>query len=221
MKTDRLPAYERLMIFFGLVSFSFLFYRCIFTLNLHYTFFLWNLLIAFVPYIVSKQLLKYNELGIKAFLLLFVWLIFFPSCLYLFTDLLQIHKTDNFSIVYDIILFSSFAVTGMLPGLTSLKQVEAFLKKHMPVLLVRISVLIFIFLSSYSICLVRFLHLKSWNILADSKRLFYASKHNILYPQAHVDAWLSILALVFLINVIYTWYKKLYYLKKIRKHFLF
>lgn len=221
MTTNKLPARERLMIFFGLFSFGFLLYRCIFTFNLHYTFFLWNLLIAFVPYIISKQLLKCYELGIKAFFLILAWLIFFPASLYLFTDLLQIHKTDNFSFLYDVIFFSSFAFTGLLPGLLSLKHVETFLKKHVPALFVKLSVLFFIFLSSYSIYLVRFLHLKSWNVISDFKKMLHASEHNILYPEDHVHIWLSILILVLLIDVIYTGFKKIYYLKKINTDRLF
>jgi uncharacterized membrane protein len=214
MRTKKLPILERLMIFLGMFCFGVLLYRCIFTWNLHYTFLLWNLLIAFVPYIISKQLLKFKELNIKAILLLFAWMLFFPVCIYLFTDIMQMHNSDNFYFVYDALLFLSFGFTGLLPGLISLTQIELFLKRHVPDFFVKASVLIFIFLSSYSICLVRFLHFKSWNIIADSKLMLRATEKDILRPEDHVSIWLSILVLVLLIDVLYAGLKKLYYFKR-------
>lgn len=221
MSNNKLPAFERLMIFSALVSFGLLFYRCLFTLNFHYTYFLWNLVIAFAPYIISKQLTKNKVLNLKTVLLLTLWLILFPACVYLFTDVLQIHKTDNFSLLYDVVLFLSFAWNGLLPALMSLKKVEGFLKKHLPVFLVKLSVLFFIFLSSYGICLVRFLHLKSWNVIADSRKLLAISANNILNPEDHIHAWLSIISLVMLIDVVYIGFKKLYALKKLNQNLLF
>lgn len=217
MNNKKLPAFERLIIFISLLSFGMLLYRCIFSLSLHYTFFLWNLLVAFVPYIVSKQLLKCKTFNLNSFLLLSTWLVFFPACIYLFTDLMQIHKTD-FPLWYDILMFSGFAFLGLLSGLMSLKQVEFFLKQHAPNFFVKVSVIFFIFLSSYSICLVRFLHLKSWNVIADSKRLLHASEHNIIDPQDHAYTWLTILLIVLLVDVLYAGFKKLYRLKIINPY---
>ncbi len=214
MNDIKLPAVERLMIFLGLFCFGLLFYRCIFEFNFHYTFLLWNLLIAFVPYIISKQIVKCKQLNIKAFLLIFCWLLFFPGCIYLFTDLMEISKTDNFSFLYGSILFLSFAFTGLLPGLISLKLVETFLKKYLPAFYIKLCVLLFIFFSSYNVYLVRFLHLKSWNVIADSKKMLYASAHNILNPADHIHSWLSILTLVLLIDIIYVGFKKIYYFKR-------
>jgi uncharacterized membrane protein len=111
-------------------------------------------------------------------------------------------------------LFSSFAFTGLMSGLLSLRHVETFLKKHVPAFLVKISVLFFIFLSSYSICLVRFLHFRSWSVVADIRKMIHASEHNILDPEAHVHIWLSILILVLLIDVLYVGLKKVYQLAK-------
>ena len=211
MRTKKLPLVERLMIFLGMFCFGVLLYRCLFTWNLHYSFFLWNLLIAFVPYVISKQLLKCKELNIKAILLLFTWMLFFPVCIYLFTDILEMHNSDSFYFVYDALLFVSFAITGLLPGLVSLKQIETFLGKHIPGFFVKTCVLFFIFLSSYSICLVRFLHLKSWNIIADSQTILYATERDVLNPESHVRIWLTIFLVVLLVDVIYIGFKKLYF----------
>jgi uncharacterized membrane protein len=215
MKSKQIPAFEKLMLFSAFISFGLLFYRCVFTLNYHYTYFLWNLLIAYLPYIISKQLIKCKELNVKAILLLSIWLLFFPACMYLFTDILTMHRIDNFPIIYDVFLYLSFAWNALLPALMSLKKVESFLRKYLPVFWVKFSLLFFIFLSSYATCIVRFLHLKNWDIITDYKKLIAVSANNILNPEDHVHAWLSIITLVMLIDLIYIGFKKLYYLKKV------
>ena len=209
----KLPIIERLLIFMSLFCFGVLFYRCLFTLSLHYTFLLWNLLLAFVPYILSKELLKCRELNVKSVLLLFAWLMFFPACVYLFTDMLKMHETADFAFVYNIALFACFAFTGLLPGLASLKKTEAFLMRHISPAFAKISILLFIFFSSYGICLARFLHLKSWNVITDFKEMLHASELNIAAPIDHLHIWLSIVIVVLLIDMAYAGYKKLYYVK--------
>lgn len=212
-RSGKLPIFERLMMFLGMFCFGLLLYRCIFSLSFHYTFFLWNLLIAFVPYIATKHLLKCKTFNVKAFILLFTWLMFFPACIYLFTDMLQMKRTDNFSIVYDAALFSAFAFTGLLPGLISLKNMETFLKRYVSPGFVKGSVLFFIFLSSYGICLVRFLHLKSWNVITDFKLMLNASEYNILDPRDHMHVWLSIFIVMLLVDMAYAALKRMYYFK--------
>jgi len=209
MNAQKLPAFERLVILAGLLSFGFLFYRCIFTANLHYTFLLWNLLITFIPYVISKKLVSVKHNNFASFLLLFGWLIFFPACIYPLTDLLQLKNTGELSFVYDILMFLSFAVAGLLPGLLSLRNVEIFLKHHTSGFFTKLSLIAFIFISSYSVCLVRFLHLKDWNVISDFKRMIFASKHSILYPTDHLNIWIMIFLLVLLIDMLYVGLKKL------------
>ncbi|MFT4155259.1 DUF1361 domain-containing protein [Parafilimonas sp.] len=215
MRAAKLPYFERVLLFAFFFSFGILFYRCLFTLSLNYTFFLWNLLIAFVPYIISKRLSTCKTLNAKALFLLTLWLLFFPGCIYLFTDMLQMHET-NFPIIYDVCMFLSFAATGMLPGLMSLKKVETFLSHHISGLFVKLSILLSIFLSSYNIVLVRFLHLKSWNIVADCKRMLHASEKDILFPESNMHTWISIFILVLLIDLVYAGFKQLNRFERVR-----
>ena len=209
----RLPVFERLMVMSSLITFGLLFYRCIFTLSFHYSYFAFNLLLAFMPYIISKQLVKCEELNVKAVLLLSLGLIFFPNCVYLFTDILQIKQTDNFPLWYDIALYAAVAFNGLLPGLMALKKVEVFLKKHLPDSFVKTSILVCLFFSSYSTYLKKFLHLKAWNFPADTKKIYFVSKRNVLNPQDHVQIWISVFALVVLLNVLYEVFKKVSFKK--------
>lgn len=220
MKNKNIPAFEKLMIFSAFISFGLLFYRCVFTLSFHYTYFLWNLLIAFVPYLISKLLVKCKDLNVKTMLLVAAWLLFFPACVYLLTDILQMRKSDNFPVFYDAILYLSFAWNALVPGLMSLKNVEVFLRRHLSFFMTKVSVLFFIFLSSYAICLVRFLHLKDWDVVTNSKRFIQVSANNILNPTDHIHAWLTIISLMLLLDVIYVGFKKVYFMRKTNQRLL-
>ena len=86
----------------------------------------------------------------------------------------------------------------------------------MPAFFVRLSVLLCIFLSSYNIVVARFIHLRSWNIVADFRKLLHASEQDILSPQNNLHTWLTIATLVFLIDLIYAGFKQLNRLERIR-----
>ena len=61
--------------------------RIIFTGSLGYVFLIWNLFLAWIPYLMSI-LLRYNKSESKfiKYGLLVSWLIFFPNALYIITD---------------------------------------------------------------------------------------------------------------------------------------
>ncbi len=209
MSIRKLPAFERLMIFAAFLAIGFLFYRCLFSGNFHYTFLLWNMVLAFVPYGISKKLPRKKDHNFSGIMLLLGWLLFFPACIFPLTDLLHLHKTDNFSTVYDAVMILAFGIAALLPGVLSLKNIELYLKKHTTGFFARVSLLFFITLSSYSACLVGILHIKSWNIIADFKRLIFASGRGLSNPAEHVNIISIILLFVLLIDVLYVGFKKI------------
>jgi len=166
-------------------------------------------------------LVKCKDVNTKSGLLIASWLLLFPACVYLLTDILDMHKTDNFSVFYDAVLYLTFAWNALLPGLMSLKNVEAFLRKHLSFFMTKVSTLFFIFLSSYAICLVRFLHLKNWDLFTNFRRFVQVSANHILNPTDHIHAWLSIISLMLLLDVIYVGFKKLYFMRKTNQTIFF
>ncbi|MBS1746315.1 MAG: DUF1361 domain-containing protein [Bacteroidetes bacterium] len=209
MSIRKLPAFERLMLYVALLAFGFLFYRCIFAENFHYTFLLWNLLLAFVPYSISKKLQHKRDKKFSGILLLLGWLLFFPACIYPLTDILHLHITDNFSMVYDGIMIFTFGIAGLLPGMLSLKNIEIYLKKHTSGFFAKVSLLFFITLSSYSACLVGILHIRSWNIIFDFKRMIFASGRGLSNPADHFNIISFVLLFVMLMDVLYAGFKKI------------
>ena len=209
MKNNKLPAFERLLIFSFCFTLGILFYRCIFSGSFHYTFLIWNLFLAVTPYVVSKQLVKCKELNVKAVLLLTSWLLLFPNSPYILTDLFHFSPKDNIPVWYDGMLFVSAAWTCLLPGLVSLRKVEAFLSSHLGRFWIRASIFFCLLLSGYGVYLGRFLRFNSWDVITDSKRLLAVSERDFFNPEQHIRVWSFVLLFAICMDVIYAGFKNL------------
>ena len=82
----------------------------------------WNLFLAWRPFALS--LLVYARLRELAPLGV-LWLVFFPNAPYLLTDLKHIGGGARVPVLYDVLLLSAGAWTGLLLGLTSLFLIHA------------------------------------------------------------------------------------------------
>jgi len=131
-------------------------------------FLIWNLFLAWIPYGLALCIDKVHQQFSSRVLTLgclFVWLLFLPNAPYLITDLVHLKWRSPIPYWYDIMLFVSFAWTGLLLCLVSLFEIHFFLRKHLakrwswPILL---SV---IFLTGVGVYIGRFLRWNSWDIL--------------------------------------------------------
>lgn len=205
--TNKLPYFERLSVFACLACFCLMVYRCLFSLSFNYTYLLWNLAVAIIPYLISKKLSINTKPASLPVLRLVVWFLFFPCCIFLLADLLQIRRHENFPFAYDLLLLFSFAIAGIIPGLMSLKKVENFLGNYFPTFIARLFIMLAIFLSSYSIALIRFMHLKSWDISDNIKKLVHLS---YLSPDIPSNLWLHRITTVACLIILYSIFNKFY-----------
>ncbi len=209
MNNNKLPAFERLMIFTMSFTIGVLLYRCIFSLSFHYVFLLWNLFLAITPYLVSKQLKKCNGLGLKAVLLLSAWLLLFPNSPYILTDIFHFRQKDNIPFWYDLLLYFSAAVNGLLPGLVSLMKVESFLTTQLKPFWVKCSILFCLFSSGYGVYLGRFLRFNSWDSITGTKKLLFVSEQSVIMPQEHIHLWIFTIIFGIFLGIIYYTFKKI------------
>ncbi|WP_159887255.1 DUF1361 domain-containing protein [Paenibacillus puerhi] len=151
----------------------------------YYDFLLWNLFLAWIPYILSSAaLLLYNRLYrfpvILLTLLAAVWILFLPNAPYIITDL--IHLTilkDNYSAEgwytffywFDFLIILLIAWNGLLLGFVSMYHWHFILRERLGSLLSWFFVAAVSLLSAYGILLGREYRLNSWDVLADPEKL--------------------------------------------------
>jgi uncharacterized membrane protein len=139
------------------------------TTNLLYL--IWNLFLAWVPYLISLYFIK-KDTSTSNFVLFFIlWILFFPNAPYLVTDVLHIVSSLPALLWYDSLLLFFFGWIGLLLGMLSLLHVHQYIKMHMSQLFSEIMVLIICFVSSFGVYLGRFERWNSWDIVANPLHL--------------------------------------------------
>ncbi len=135
----------------------------------------WNLFLAWIPYLIALSLpALYKKFNSKILIVgaLLCWLLFFPNAPYILTDLLHLKKRTGIPLWYDMMLFLSFAWTGLMLGYLSLLEVQLFLQKFFSTLFVNLLSISALILCGFGIYLGRFQRWNSWDIIAQPVSLF-------------------------------------------------
>ena len=155
-------------------------------------FLLWNLLLAWIPFLCALWIVSFQKKFPRQWLMLllpgFLWLIFLPNAPYIVTDLFHLDDRPGVPMWYDIGMLATFAWTGCFLGLTSLRIMQAVVQKYFGWIVGWSFVLASIGLSGIGIYLGRFLQWNSWDlfvrpqlVIADIVARF---AHPLRYPQA-------------------------------------
>lgn len=132
-----------------------------------FIFLLWNLFLAYVPYAISKYILRNIKTipGTKLFIVGSIWLLFLPNAPYMATDLFHLHKREGLPIWYDLVLILLFSITGLYLFFISIQHVVTILNYKLPKIN-KLLFLTFVFIAtSYGVYIGRFLRLNSWDII--------------------------------------------------------
>ena len=108
--------------------------RALYTGRLSFRFFCWNLFLAWIPLVFSWALARRHAAGREggraaSWVLGAAWLVFFPNAPYLVTDLVHLRARSPIPFWFDALLMSAFAITGLLLGFLSLRQVHALVAR--------------------------------------------------------------------------------------------
>lgn len=135
--------------------------------RLVYAFLVWNLFLAWVPWLLASfaaTALARGRRGVAA-LALGAWLLFLPNAPYVLTDFLHLRARAPVPLWYDVLLLGTAALTGLFAGAYSLVRVETALEARVDPRLVRLGIAAVILLSGFGIYLGRFERWNSWDLL--------------------------------------------------------
>jgi uncharacterized membrane protein len=141
--------------------------RVVYTGSLEHAGIAWNLFLAWVPFVLS--LVAYARArpgasGPKVLALGALWLLFFPNAPYIVTDLKHIGSSSHVPVLYDVLLLSAAAWTGLILGLASLFLMHAVARRFVGVVNAWLLVVGVLAASSYGIYLGRFQRWNSWDV---------------------------------------------------------
>ncbi len=173
--------------------------------NLKGFFLVWNLFLAWIPFIVAFVLRQNTkEISVRWLLpILAAWLLFLPNAPYIITDLVHLRPRDGVPLWFDATLIFLFAFHGLLLGIISTLFVHEVVEKHLSPFKVWAFLSGCFVLSGYGIYLGRFLRWNSWDILVHPIGLLRESLLKLTSPVAILVTGIFSLLLFFSYLIFY------------------
>ena len=174
--------------------------------QLTFVFLIWNLFLAWVPYLISHLYTRQQFVQKSIYLrliLLSCWLLFFPNALYIITDLLHLRPRSGIPYWYDIILLFSFSLTGIFLGFESLRNMIKLWRGTFSDKYYAITPYIFLFFGSIGVYIGRFLRWNSWDIISNPLHIVRDATAIFLFPDRHLHELAIIFCLTTFFSLIY------------------
>ncbi|HLO30640.1 MAG TPA: DUF1361 domain-containing protein [Anaerolineales bacterium] len=198
----------RLMMFFllgGATIFSVAIWRVRsdYTGTGRYGFLIWNLFLAWIPFIISyftyTLTLSRKWIYIVIPTAAFFWLIFFPNAPYILTDFQHLaNRWGDLPVWYDVMMLIWFAFTGLLLGMVSLFLMQEIIRREFGRWAGWAFVALVACFSSAGVYMGRFLRWNSWDILRNPTGIALYSFERVQDPSLQSIGFIGLFATFFL-----------------------
>ncbi|HRH61531.1 MAG TPA: DUF1361 domain-containing protein [Chitinophagaceae bacterium] len=161
-----------ILIVASLFATSLEFLRVIITGDKRFLYFIWNLFLAWIPYLIGMYLpIAYYTMRYKifAYLLLIIWFLFWPNSPYIITDMLHLKQKKEVPLWYDLGMILSFAWAGLILGYISLIEIQNLVRKRIGRIAGWIFACIMLLLGALGIYIGRYGRLNSWDVINPDK----------------------------------------------------
>ena len=163
--------------------------RIIYTGRAMYAFLIWNLFLAFVPFLIAN-IVTYRKFGKKTeILFLLLWFIFFPNAPYILSDFIHLGKQPFAPRWFDLILILSYGLTGLGFGFSSFKKIKSILQRRFSKINIFLLNAAILYITSYGIYIGRFLRWNSWDIFSNFIPLMKDIFTTVVHPIQNAAAW--------------------------------
>jgi uncharacterized membrane protein len=163
-------------------------FRALYTQTSEHAGIAWNLLLAWIPFALALMVYDRARSGVISRALAaaaVLWLLFLPNAPYIVTDLKYVGSGGPVPVLYDVMLLSAAAWTGLLLGLTSLYLMHSVARRLVGAATAWALVMGALALSSFGIYLGRVQRWNSWDVFVQPGPLLEDIAGGVLHPLAH------------------------------------
>ena len=149
----------------------------------------WNLFLAWVPFVLALLFYDLARRGGRTRLLVglgVMWLVFLPNAPYIVTDVLILDHLVREIAWYDVVLVVSAAAVGLALGFVSLHLVQAVVTERLGRRAGWVVACGALVLSGIGVYLGRFQRWNSWEVLTEPTKITSGLATGLLDPLAHV-----------------------------------
>jgi uncharacterized membrane protein len=152
-----------------------------------YRFLVWNLVLAWVPFVLALGAYASARRGngVAAGSLGVLWLLFFPNAPYLLSDFIHLHESRATPLWYDALMLAAFAWTGLLLGFASLYLMQMIWRYAAGTLISWLGVVAALGLASLGVYLGRFLRFNSWDAMVRPRAIAHVIGTELENPWLH------------------------------------
>jgi uncharacterized membrane protein len=159
------------------------------TRGITFLFLFWNLVLAWVPYLLALRfsyITRKNANSLRLALVSMTWLAFFPNAPYIMTDLVHLSVRPLVPFWLDLMLLFSCAFTGLMLGLISLYEMHIEARRWFSETTIWVLSVPILILCGFGVWLGRFQRWNTWDILTNPiallRDLLHTTSHH--YPGA-------------------------------------
>ena len=175
--------------------------------NLHFSYLLWNLFLAWLPLLVTLVLLRsLRERLWSSWLplaLTLLWLLLLPNSFYMISDFVHLQEVQRQSVLFDAVMFTSCIFTATLLGFSSLYIMHNELRRRFALRTSSVLVGVILFLCSFAIYLGRGLRWNSWDVLVNPAGILFDVSDRLIHPMHHGDMFTTTITFFVLLGSLY------------------
>lgn len=198
-----------------LLSVGFFVGRVIWSDESTFRYMLWNLFLAWIPYLFSLAALVIHRWQPRWWWAVIppgaMWLLFFPNAPYILTDLIHLRQR-TLPIWYDIGLLVTFALTGCFLAIASLRSMQKIVSAFVGHWLSWVFVMGTMGMTSFGIYMGRYLRWNSWDILTDPIQILRDVYHPLRHPFSNKETIafsVMFAAILFVFYLTFNWLRPL------------
>jgi uncharacterized membrane protein len=203
---------QRLLLTSVGFGFLLLMARTVYTGGFTFTFLVWNLFLAFVPYGISYTLTlrpAWIESRWKFASIFLVWLVFVPNSFYMLTDLFHLYDSWAVPRWYDLLLIFCFAWNALLMGVLSVRHMEKIIQATWLYRFEWLFIYPVMVLNALGVYIGRYLRFNSWDIISNPFSLILDIGHMLLHPIWYKNAWAMVFCFSFFLSILYFTLRKI------------
>lgn len=189
LRDHRLPA----MVLCSTVAAGMLAVRFLHTGSLSYRFLVWNLFLAWIPYLcsITFDLLRSPAAPARVarWILAAIWLAFLPNAPYIMTDFIHLSLQPTSALWFDAIMLLTFAWTGLCLGIVSLLAMHEQVRRRFGAVLGWFFAGSVIGLCGIGVYVGRFLRWNSWDLLQRPEHIGAVVLNVLANPHHHTYAF--------------------------------
>jgi uncharacterized membrane protein len=172
----------------------------------------WNLFLAWLPYIISSWLQQQPSLIASRWKLAaisLVWLLFIPNSFYILTDLFHLGEHNNVPLWFDLALIISFAWNGLLLGILSVQQMEKIMQRFLPGKHELLFIYPIMWLNALGVYIGRYLRFNSWDIITNPFDLTTDIVKMLWHPIQYKYVWGMVACFSVFMTLVYLTIKRI------------